>query len=299
MLLKNGELQRRVEILNYMYRKCVLCPHRCSVDRTSGELGICGQGCEPVVASSNVHNGEEPPISGRLGSGTIFFSGCAGRCVFCQNFPISQLNTGNTVSTEVLAGMMLDLQDKGCHNINFVTPTHFVPSLVAALKIAAEAGLNIPIVYNTSGYERVELLRLLDGIIDVYLPDIKYSDDAVAEELSGLREYVSHNRSAIIEMYHQVGRLKMRRGIAVSGLIIRHLILPCGLSGTNDSMEFISQELSPDIHVSLMDQYFPAYLSNDDPRLNRRINSQEYDGALDSFDRNGLHNGWIQDHLSV
>jgi putative pyruvate formate lyase activating enzyme len=252
-----------------------------------------------VVASYNVHHGEEPPISGTKGSGTIFLSGCTGRCLFCQNYPISQLGTGEEVSESRLAGMMIELQDRGCHNINFVTPTHFSPSIVAAISLAAAQGLSIPIVYNTSGYERVETIRLLSGIVDIYLPDAKYADDTVATRLSGFPEYVEHNRAALKEMYAQVGNLVTREGIAARGLIIRHLILPDGLAGTSEVLRFIADELSPDIPVSLMEQYFPAYRALTHETLSRRITADEYDEALKSFDDRGLHNGWIQDHSDI
>jgi putative pyruvate formate lyase activating enzyme len=250
------------------------------------------------VASWNVHPGEEPPISGTGGSGTIFLSGCTGRCIFCQNYPISQLGTGAEVTEDRLAEMMLELQERGCHNINFVTPTHFSPSIAAAIAIAAARGLRIPIVYNSSGYERVEVLRLLDGIIDIYLPDAKYSDNSVAFSLSGFKGYVEHNRAALKEMYRQVGELKIRRGLAIRGLIIRHLILPAGLAGTRDTLPFIADEISRTVHISLMDQYFPAYHALKHGTVSRRITEDEYQEALDAFDESGLHNGWIQDHFT-
>lgn len=299
LLLRSGELERRAETLSELYKRCVLCPHQCRVDRISGQRGICGQTSDIVVASANVHNGEEPPISGSKGSGTIFFSGCPGHCIFCQNYPISQLGTGNTVSVEQLAEMMIDLQERGCHNINFVTPTHYIPSFVSALVIAARNGLQIPIVYNSSGYERVEILALLEGIVDIYLPDAKYADNSIARELSGFKQYVEYNREALKEMYRQVGKLRMKNGLAVKGLIIRHLILPDNLSGTDDVLSFCADMISPDVHISLMNQYFPAHKALDHPVINRRVSVEEYDRALESFDNNGLHNGWIQEFFFV
>lgn len=297
-LHERGDLEERISLLSQHYSACSLCPHRCGSNRLDGQTGICRSGPLAKVASYNTHRGEEPPVSGYEGSGTIFFSGCSGRCIFCQNYPISQLNTGNQVSEKRLAGMMLELQKRGCHNINLVTPTHFLPSIVQAISIAAQCGLRLPIVYNTSGYERVETLRLLDGIVDIYLPDIKYMDDTIASELSGFTHYTVYNQAALKEMFRQVGNLEIVDGIAVKGIIIRHLILPDNLSGTCDAMAFLTNELSPDVYISLMDQYFPAYKAQFHPHLSRRITLHEYDAALDDFERNALHNGWIQEHVA-
>ena len=298
-LSNNGKLQDRIEILKKNYYDCFLCPHKCKVNRTRGERGICRSGSLPVVASYNRHYGEEPPISGSSGSGTIFFSSCSGRCIFCQNYPISQLGTGKEVTEEQLSEMMLKLQNRGCNNINLVTPTHFLPSIVAAISIGASRGLHIPIVYNTGGYERVEIIKILDGIIDIYLPDAKYADNTIAKELSGFTNYVDYNRSALVEMFNQVGTLQTKDGIAVKGMIIRHLILPKNLGGTECIMKFLSEKISQDIYISLMDQYFPAYKALIHEDLSRRITSEEYNNALESFYKNGLHNGWIQNHISV
>jgi putative pyruvate formate lyase activating enzyme len=297
-LFASGELAERVRILSKQYECCELCPHRCKVNRVQGKKGRCKSGAYPVVASYNAHFGEEPPISGNSGSGTIFFSHCTGNCIFCQNYPISQLGTGTIVSDDHLAEMMLELQSRGCHNINVVTPTHFIPSMVSAICIAAERGLQLPIVYNSSGYERVEILRFLDGIIDVYLPDIKYADDSIALEISGFEHYSINNRSAICEMFRQVGNLRLYHGIAQRGLIVRHLILPGDLAGTADSMMFLSREISHNVRVSLMDQYFPAFNSIHHEILGRRINEQEYNRAIESFYSSGLEKGWIQEHIA-
>jgi len=298
-LYESGELASRSAALKRQYVDCALCPHQCHVDRTRGERGRCRSGSRAVVASANIHTGEEPPISGKRGSGTVFLSGCTGKCLFCQNYPISQLQTGNEVSDEHLADMMLDLQRRGVHNINFVTPTHFAPSIVSAIALAVPQGLNIPIVYNTSGYERKEILRLLDGIIDIYLPDAKYGDNDIARQISGFDDYVGYNRKALIEMYRQVGRFRERNGAGTSGMIVRHLILPDGMSGTDDVMAFLATAISPDIHVSLMGQYFPAHSALQHERLARRITAEEYDNSVSSFFASGLHNGWIQDHFFV
>ena len=195
--------------------------------------------------------------------------------------------------------MMLELQDRGCHNINYVTPTHFAPSIVSAIRLAASKGLRLPIVYNTSGYERVEILRLLKGIVDIYLPDAKYSSDAHAQELSGFEKYTEKNRTAILEMYRQVGNLQIRSGIAARGLLVRHLILPENLTGTYETLKYLASEISPDVYISLMDQYFPAYHALNHKFLYRRVNSDEYMKALQSFDDNSLHNGWIQEHIEM
>jgi len=297
-LHRSGELKRRIERAYAMLSQCRLCPRECGVDRLRGERGFCRAGAEPIVASWNVHPWEEPPISGTRGSGTIFFSGCTGRCLFCQNYPISQLGVGNTVSVQRLAEMMLELQDRGCHNINLVTPTHFVPQILAALELAIEGGLRLPLVYNTSGYERVETLQLLDGVVDIYLPDAKYADDETARRLSGFVRYVEANRAALKEMFRQVGDELVLdgEGIARRGLIVRHLVLPEGLAGTGEVLRLIAENLSPHVHVSLMDQYFPAHKAVGHPVLGRKITAEEYAEALRAFEEAGLTNGWMQEH---
>ena len=297
-LHRSGELKRRIERAYAMLSQCRLCPRECGVDRLRGERGFCRAGAEPIVASWNVHPWEEPPISGTRGSGTIFFSGCTGRCLFCQNYPISQLGVGNTVSVQQLAEMMLELQDRGCHNINLVTPTHFVPQILAALERAIEGGLRLPLVYNTSGYERVETLQLLDGVVDIYLPDAKYADDETARRLSGFVRYVEANRAALREMFRQVGDELVLdgEGIARRGLIVRHLVLPEGLAGTGEVLRWIAENLSPRVHVSLMDQYFPAHKAVGHPVLGRKITAEEYAEALRAFEEAGLTNGWMQEH---
>jgi putative pyruvate formate lyase activating enzyme len=291
-------LAARVKAAYAALARCELCPRACGVDRFNGGRGACAVGAEPVVASWNVHPWEEPPISGTAGSGTIFFSGCTGRCRFCQNYPISQLGYGNRVNVARLAGMMLELQRRGCHNVNFVTPTHFVPQILAAVDLAAGQGLCLPLVYNSSGYETVPTLRLLEGVIDLWLPDAKYADDAVARRVSGFPSYVAHNRAALLEIYRQVGDELVldEAGIARRGMIIRHLVLPEDLAGTAEVLRWIATQLSPAVHVSLMDQYFPAYKVLDDPILGRKITPEEYAAALDAFDAAGLENGWMQEH---
>jgi putative pyruvate formate lyase activating enzyme len=297
-LRRSGELAQRARAAMAALAECRVCPRGCAVDRLADGRGACDVGAEPVVASWNAHPWEEPPISGTRGSGTIFFSGCTGKCRFCQNYPISQYGYGNRVSVERLGEMMLELQHRGCHNINFVTPTHFVPQILAATDHAAGLGLRVPLVYNTSGYETVETLRLLEGVIDIWLPDAKYTDDDVARRISSFPGYVASNRAALREMFRQVGDelLLDDAGIARRGMIIRHLVLPDGLAGTPGVMRWIAAELSPRVHISLMDQYFPAYKAVDDPILGRKITSDEYEAALDAFEAAGLENGWLQEH---
>ena len=297
-LYRNGELARRIERAYAYLKRCRLCPRECGVNRLRGKQGFCRAGAQPKVASWNVHPWEEPPISGTRGSGAIFFSGCTGRCLFCQNYPISQLGVGNEVSVERLAEMMLELQQRGCHNINLVTPTHFVPQILAALPYAIERGLRLPLVYNTSGYETVEVLKLLEDVVDIYLPDAKYADGETARRLSGFVRYVEANRAALKEMYRQVGEELVLddEGIAWRGLIVRHLVLPEGLAGTPQVLRWLAENLSPRVHVSLMDQYFPAHKAVNHPILGRKITAEEYEEALNAFDEAGLERGWRQEH---
>ncbi|MHB0857761.1 MAG: radical SAM protein [Anaerolineae bacterium] len=290
-------LSRRAQEAHDRLASCDLCPRHCAVDRLKGETGYCRSGAIARVASRNVHRWEEPPISGTRGSGTIFFSNCTARCRFCQNYPISQLGVGQDADAERLAGMMLELQRRGVHNINLVTPTHFVPQILAAVEVAARQGLRIPLVYNTSGYDCVETLRLLEGVVDIYLPDAKYADDDVAARTSGYRDYVAHNRAALLEIKRQVGTgLELdAEGIAQKGVILRHLVLPLGLSQTPEVLQWVAEHLSPDTYVSLMSQYFPAHKAVGDPELGRGLLPEEYDEALEAFERAGLENGWQQE----
>ncbi|MBD3168546.1 MAG: radical SAM protein, partial [candidate division Zixibacteria bacterium] len=237
----------------------------------------------------------EPPISGSRGSGTIFFANCNLSCKYCQNYPISQYGEGREVSPEVLAGMMLELEKRGAHNINFVTPSHLVPQVIESFYIAQNAGFSVPVVYNSSGYDKVETLRLLEGIVDVYMPDMRYNDPKTGEQLSGIKNYPEVNRMAISEMHRQVGDLKMdNQGIATRGLLIRHLVLPNGCSGSEEIFKFIAEKISEKTYISLMSQYFPAYEAVDDPALKRRINRREFQKAVDAFYDAGLSEGFIQ-----
>ena len=302
-LYESGELAHRIEAAWAMLARCELCPHHCGVNRLAGDrgqrLGICRMGDQLKISSWNLHAWEEPPISGTRGSGTIFFSGCTGRCRFCQNYPISQLGYGAVVTVEGLAAMMVELKRKGAHNINLVTPTHFMPHVLAALPHAIRAGLRLPLVYNTSGYERAEVLRLLEGVVDPWLPDAKYANDMVAHRLSGFRSYVEHNRAALREIYRQVGEdlVLDGEGLAIRGLIVRHMVLPGGLAGSAEVLPWIAENLSPGVHVSLMDQYFPAHRALGDPVLGRKLTWEEYEDALDAWDAAGLERGWRQETL--
>ena len=249
----------------------------------------------PKIASANVHRGEEPPISGAKGSGTIFLSGCSLKCVFCQNFPISQLGNGEEITTRELARRMLKLQRQGVHNINFVTPSHFLPQTLAALWLAIPQGFDLPIVWNSSGYEKADLLRLLDGVVAIYLPDMKYSDDFQAGELSSAPGYCKVNRAAVREMLRQVGHLVVDEdGIAVRGLIIRHLVLPEGKAGSAETLRWIAEYLGSDTHIALMNQYFPAHKALHCIGMQRKVTSEEYDQAVEVLESLGLLNGWVQ-----
>jgi putative pyruvate formate lyase activating enzyme len=297
-MISINELKSRAESALTRLSKCDLCPNDCGVDRLAGQIGFCKAGAKARVASYNLHHGEEPAISGTNGSGTIFFSHCTMRCAYCQNWPISHKGNGIEYDAAGLAKIVLELQGRGAHNINFVTPTHYMPQILEALPIAIEGGFKIPIVYNTSGYEALPALKLLDGIVDVYLPDMRYADDEFAKKYSKARNYSAFNRAALKEMFRQVGLLRTNdEGIAEKGLIVRHLVLPEGISGTEEIMEFIAEELSSEVSISLMDQYFPTYKAIDYPEINRKITANEYQAAQDAMERHGLYEGWIQEHV--
>ena len=276
------------------FGSCELCGRRCGVNRIKGEKGACGAGKDLVAYSSMAHLGEEPPLSGNKGSGTVFFSGCGMKCVYCQNFRFSQSLEGKRMSPKKLAETMLRLQDEGCHNINLVNPTHFVPGIVEALGHASSGGLEVPIVYNTGGYDSIRSIRALEGLVDIYLPDMRYSSDEMAARYSFAPGYVDQNRSAVKEMFRQVGHLKTVGGIATRGLVVRLLILPGGVSGTEDTLEFVASEIGKDTCISLMSQYYPAYRAFSHEELIRRITRDEYDRAVAKMHSAGLHNGWTQ-----
>jgi putative pyruvate formate lyase activating enzyme len=289
-LYHTKELFKRIEILNQALSSCQLCPRKCKVNRLKDEKGICKTGRLACVSSFGPHFGEEAPLVGTGGSGTIFFTHCNLGCIFCQNYDISHLGEGYPVEDEELAEIMLKLKRMGCHNINFVTPTHIVAQILKALPLAIEKGLDLPLVYNTGGYDLVSTLELLDGVFDIYMPDFKYSDPEVAKKLSDAPDYPEVAKSALREMHRQTGDLITdEKGIARRGLIIRHLVLPENLAGTEEVMKFIASELSENSYVNLMDQYHPAYRAKDFPALDRRITSQEYNEALNMAKKHGIH----------
>ena len=295
-LYKSGELLSRVREAYSRLRSCDLCPHDCRVDRLAGATGVCRVGWRPRIASANVHRGEEPPISGSRGSGTIFLSNCSLSCRFCQNFPISQLGNGTDITTLELAGRMVRLQGQGVHNINFVTPGHFLPQILAALYLAIPQGFCLPIVWNSSGYEKVDALRLLDGVVEIYLPDMKYAGDDEAVRFSSAPGYREGNRAAVKEMLCQVGPLQVDdEGVAVSGLVIRHLVLPEGSAGSCETLRWIADNLGRETHISLMKQFFPAHKALDTPGIHRKLTDKEYDEAVAALEEYGLENGWVQE----
>lgn len=295
-LYNSGELLERVRLCYARLKRCDLCPHGCGVNRLAGKTGVCRAGARPAIASANLHQGEEPPISGTRGSGTIFLTGCSLHCRFCQNFPISQLGNGNDLSTVELAGKFIRLQALGAHNINFVTPTHFLPQILASLFLAVPKGFRLPIVWNSSGYERVDALRLLEGIVDIFLPDMKYAADDQAVRYSAAPGYREINRAAVKEMLRQVGHLELDEdGVAVRGVIIRHLVLPCGSAGSRETLAWIGDNLGRETHVSLMSQYFPAHRALDTPGLQRKLTEEEYEKAVAALEEAGLQNGWVQE----
>ena len=292
-LQENGQLQERVEALMQLLEPCRVCPHNCHVNRLSGEIGTCKAGAQPEVSSALAHFGEEEPLVGRHGSGTIFLTHCNLRCAFCQNDDISQGGSGRKVETDTLAHLMVSLQKNGCHNINFVTPTHFTPQIVAALPRAIELGLRLPLVYNCGGYESVETLKLLDGIIDIYMPDAKFADAHWSQKFCNAPDYFEVMTAALKEMHRQVGVLKVdETGLAYEGLLIRHLVMPNGVAGTRTILSFIAEELSRDSYVNVMSQYRPCHRAMDFPEISRRISYDEYEQAVAIAREVGLYRGF-------
>jgi len=301
-LLESGELARRADALMEMLSVCRVCPRDCDVNRLKDEVAACYSGLLPIVSTYTPHFGEEPALVGKGGAGNVFLGLCNLRCVYCQNHQISQTfkeQRKNEVTFERLAEMFLELQERGCHNINWVSPTHFVPQLVKALSIAAERGLRLPVVYNTNAYDSVEVLRLLDGIVDVYLPDLKYGDEEAGREYSKVTSYVFHARAALEEMFRQTGDRLIygEDGLLKRGLVIRLLVLPNDLAGIEDSLRWIRDRLSPRVAVSLMAQYFPTNKVGLDryPLLSRKIRWSEWINAIDQMESLGLEEGWMQD----
>ncbi len=288
-LLRSGELKRRVAEAYERLRECDLCARECGVNRREGEVGVCRTGERAVVCSHHAHFGEENPLVGTHGSGTIFFSLCNLNCQYCQNYDISQVGTGREVEPEALAAMMLQLQAESCHNVNFVSPSHVVAQILAGVLIAAAAGLRLPLVYNTGGYDSMAALRLLDGVFDMYMPDMKYADEVVGRRYSKAKDYPTVNQAAVKEMHRQVGDLVLDdRGVALRGLLVRHLVLPNGLAGTSEIARFLAEEVSRDTYINVMDQYRPCYRANEYPALDRRITQAEYEEAVAAVRAVGL-----------
>lgn len=293
-LHESEELQRRCSALYELLSPCRLCPRRCGARRGEGETGLCSASTLRV-ARATAHHGEEPPVSGTSGSGTIFFSHCSLQCCYCQNHQISQSGLGTDTSVAGLADMMLDLQQRGCHNINLVSASHFLPFVVEALDRAAGQGLRLPIVFNSSGYEDVDVLQLLEGIVDIYLPDARYGDDGPARQLSGVTGYTAVNQATLAEMLRQVGHLDVDgSGIARQGLIVRHLVLPGGLSGTEVVLAMLRQTLGRHLALSLMGQYVPCFRADTVPALRCRLSPAEYVAARTIMEDLGFERGWVQ-----
>jgi putative pyruvate formate lyase activating enzyme len=302
-LYQSGELAERVAALEKLLLSCTVCPLDCGNNRIENQLARCYSGRLPIVSSYTAHFGEEPPLVGTRGAGNIFFGNCNLRCVYCQNYQISQTHKEqlkNEITHERLAEIMLELQQRGCHNINFVSPTHFAPQMARAILLAAEQGLRLPIVYNTNAYDSVEVLRLLDGVIDVYLPDLKYAENDAGYEYSKVGNYSDYARLALKEMFRQTGEeLRLgENGLLKRGLVIRLLVLPNDLAGVRESLEWIRSELSPRVTISLMAQYYPTNVAGTNPRytlLSRRIRESEWLKAIAALEEVGLCEGWMQE----
>jgi len=302
-LLESGELQERVERLYELLGACTVCPRNCGNNRLENVLASCAAGADPVVSACTPHFGEEPVLSGTRGAGNVFFGNCNLRCVYCQNFQISQDFAGqraNEMPVERLAEKILDLQGRGCHNIGFVSPTHYAPQMARAILLAARGGLRLPIVYNTNAYDSVEVLRLLDGIVDVYLPDLKYADSGAGSLYSKVPDYAERSREALVEMYRQKGTRLVHSddGLLRSGLLVRILVLPNGVAGASESVAWIAETLSPRVAISLMAQYYPIHRAASDGRyeaLNRSISAGEWEEAIAALEGNGLEQGFQQE----
>lgn len=286
---KEGLFPERIEKAFRMLGECTVCPRNCHVNRIDGESGFCGATFLPKISSASPHFGEERPLVGYHGSGTIFLTNCNLKCLFCQNYSISHLGEGREVSFESLGKMMVELQKMGCHNINFVTPSHYVPQILKALPFAIKMGLSVPLVYNTGGYDSLEILKLLDGIIDIYMPDFKYIESSVAEEYSQVPDYPTVVMAALKEMHRQAGDLVIdEQGIALRGLLVRHLVLPQGLAGTQKAMHFLATEISKNTYVNIMDQYYPCGRIPPSSPLSRRITNKEFEEAVEAAKNEGI-----------
>jgi putative pyruvate formate lyase activating enzyme len=300
-LYASGELERRAVVLERMLTRCTLCPHDCGNDRTQGAIARCYSGSLPIVSSYCLHFGEEPALAGTRGVGNVFFGNCNLKCVYCQNFQISQnwkAERANEVTHERLAGMMLELQAQGASAIGFVSPTHFTPQIVRALTLAVPLGLELPLVYNTNAYDSVDVLRLLEGIIDIYLPDLKYGDDAFGLRFSKVKSYAPVSRAAVLEMFRQTGsalEYDDDKKLVRRGLIIRHLVLPNDIASSAETLKWIHDTMGATVTLSIMSQYFPAHDARHMELLNRAIREREYERVLGLLDRFGFENGWIQE----
>jgi putative pyruvate formate lyase activating enzyme len=298
-LLESDELKLRATNALQFMNKCKCCPRNCGINRNNNEYGFCNSGNLPIVSSFTQHHGEEPVLSGSKGAGNIFFGNCNLKCIYCQNFEISQ-NYKNEIAHEVsherLAEIMLELQTRGCHNIGLVSPTHFSGTILKSIYLAAKNGLNLPIIYNSNGYDSVEILKLYDGVIDIYLPDFKYGTDEYAKKYSCAENYFESTKAVIKEMFRQVGPELIYDGdVIVRGLIIRHLVLPNNLAESENIFKFIGEELSTEVHISLMSQYYPTNKAEEEILLDRKIHLSEYEKVLELMDKYNLQNGWIQE----
>lgn len=287
-LHKKGVIKNRIENIGEILKNCNLCPQNCQVNRLNGEMGACNSDYRIKIASFGPHYGEENVLVGNKGSGTIFFSNCNLKCAYCQNFEISQYGQGYYIKPEKLAEIMMQLQNRGCHNINLVTPTHMLYGILQALEIACEAGLNLPLVYNSGGYENVTTLKLLEGIVDIYMPDIKYADNNSAREYSFADNYYDIAKKAVLEMHRQVGDLKTLNKIAESGLIIRHLVLPEDIAKTEKIIDFIAKKISTNTFFNLMDQYYPYYNADKVDKLNQKVDYKNFLDLLRYAKEKGL-----------
>ena len=292
-LHEQGDLRQRIQVLNEFLRECCLCPRECRVDRLKGELGYCKAGSELEISSAFPHFGEEPPLVGQQGSGTIFLTHCNLRCVFCQNYDITHLGRGEPVTLSDMARVMLRLQEMGCHNINFVTPTHYVPQIVASFPEAIDLGFRLPIVYNCSGYESIEVIRLLKGIVDIYMPDLKFMKGEYSEKFCNAPDYPRVIRNVLEEMHSQVGDLSVNsEGIAERGLLIRHLVMPNGISSSQEVLQFIAEEISVHSYINIMEQYRPEFRADEYPEIDRQITHKEYLDAIQMARRFHLYRGF-------
>jgi putative pyruvate formate lyase activating enzyme len=292
-LHEKGELRQRIKLLKEFLKECRLCPRECRVNRLDGEAGVCQAGSELMVSSAFPHFGEEPPLVGYQGSGTIFLTHCNLRCIFCQNYDISHLGGGEQITSSDMARNMIRLQEMGCHNINFVTPTHYAPQIVGSLPEAIEKGLRLPIVYNCSGYESMEVIRLLEGVVDIYMPDVKYLDEKHSKRFSNAPDYPEVIKKILKEMHRQVGDLTTNaKGIAERGLLIRHLVMPNEVASSEAVLKFIAEEISVHSYVNIMDQYRPEYRAHEYPEINRRITHKEYMEAIQWAKHYQLYRGF-------